>query len=527
MFDDHHDIAGTNSSNITAGGTNSSHDDVDTMHQFYSDGDVIPQVWHPVFIVFAFITSFVASYAAVRLLDHSAWRSEREKEHASMIIIKFPQVVSAIILGFGTVWSVYFVGLAAVTLERAPMCIDWPITAISLAAAVTLMWAGVSIAERDIFAGPNRLELLKDIVVAHRDVTVKGRHNQANRIIHRVAFFHKPWFILTGATVAAAGALTMHYVGMSAVQGPFRKRWSVPYVSVSVGLGVSVCYIGFWILFRLLRWKVEQFWLRPVSAAVIALAVCILNFFGMISITYVYEDRADHSCLDHMDDHILDPNHWTTHHVSAFVVGLMVPTLALLIEHLINRELFHAYCKLKNPTLTMAYILKAAKKSRNAEIRGLSLGIDASNRLKKSESSDDFLASLSYYDETSSGFQSSSLPADIEAPLRSFSMGVSSARMVELTESLGASIDRSSEFQMSSSLPSESEGPRRSFSVASVQMGDLEESVHSIDRSAEFQTSTLHYESSEASRALSSFSMPATRMEGLAEAIEDEGSVGW
>lgn len=526
MFDNHQLIepnsSEANSSVLldTINRADSSHTGDAAMHNYYLNGDVIPQVWNPVFVCFAFITSFVASYAAVRLLDHSTWRSEREKEHASVVIIKFPQVVSAIILGFGTVWSMHFVGMAAVTLNRVPMCIHWPTTAISLAAAVTFMWAGVKIAERDIFAGSDRLKLLKDIVVAHRDVTMKGQHRKANRIIHFVAFLHKPWFILTGATVAAAGALIMHYIGMLAVRGPFKKVWSIPYVSISVALGVVVCCAGFWILFRLLRWKVEQFWLRPVSAAVIASAVCFLHFFGMLSVSYVYQESKDHECVDHMDLHILDPNHWTPHQILALAVGLTVPTLALLIEHLINRELFHAYCKLKNPTLTMAFIVKAAKKSRNAEIRRASMGLMDSAQLRRSQSAyDNFLLDFSSF-EQSSGAQSSSLPSDIEAPLRSCSMNVSSAQMGGFTES---SIDRSSEFQLSS--PSESEGPRRSFSVASARISDLNESIHSMDHSIEFQASTLHYDSSEAPRARSSFSMPATRMAEVIEAMEDEDSL--
>ena len=61
----------------------------------YSHGDIISQHWSRVFVFFAFFTAFIASYSAVRLLDHTLWRSEKEKEYASAIIIKYPQVAAA------------------------------------------------------------------------------------------------------------------------------------------------------------------------------------------------------------------------------------------------------------------------------------------------------------------------------------------------------------------------------------------------------------------------------------------------
>ena len=318
----------------------------------YSHGDIISQHWSGVFFFFAFFTAFIASYSAVRLLDHTLWRSEKEKEYASVIIIKYPQVAAACLLGFGTVWSMHFVGMAAVTLDRTTMCYDWPMTLASLVAAVFSMWVGVAIASRDVFRGPDRLKLLREIVVKRPSVTTKGRHKEANRIIHRVAFGYKPWYIVTGGTSAATGALIMHYIGMMAIKGPFQMRWSFPFVAASVFLGVVVCWAGFWIIFRLLRWKVEQFWLRPASAAVIAAAVCLLNFIGILGVTYEYDDSLVGVC-GAVGKYKMNPETWTPHQTLALAVALGVPSLALLIENCISRELIRAYSNLKDPRLTL------------------------------------------------------------------------------------------------------------------------------------------------------------------------------
>ena len=339
----------------------------------YEDGVVIPQRWSPAFILFAFITSFTASYSAVRLLDHDLWRTEKEKDHASEFIIKHPQAVAAVLLGFGTVWSMHFVGMATVTLEKAPMCYNWPITIGSLASAVVFMWGGVFIASRDIFRDKDRVDKLKKVVINKKHVTAKGRHKQAQRTINLVAFFYQPWFILAGSVVAASGALIMHYTGMIAIEGPFRKVWSIPFVSASVLLGCAVCAVGFWILFRLLLWKVEQFWLRPASAAVIALAVCTLHFFGMLSVTYKFDESKTGTCIERpgYEDDVAQL--WTNHQIIALAVGIAVPSLALLIENLICRELFRAYAKLKDPALTVEFILQAGARSRDSNVRRASL----------------------------------------------------------------------------------------------------------------------------------------------------------
>jgi len=166
--------------------------------------------------------------------------------------------------------------------------------------------------------------------------------------------------------------LIMHYTGMMALRGPFRKSWSIPFVASSTVLGIVVCLVGFWIIFRLLKWKVEQTWLRPVSAAVIAMAVCSLHFFAMLGVTYTYDASNVETCGHVVQIFEHDPNQWTTHQIVALAVALSVPSLALLIENMISRELFHAYRQLKNPALTVEYILKMASKSKDAEVRRLS-----------------------------------------------------------------------------------------------------------------------------------------------------------
>ena len=88
----------------------------------------------------------------------------------------------------------------------------------------------------------------------------------------------------------------MHYVGMIAMKGPFRRIWSFYYLAASVFFGVVICFVGFWILFRPLHWKVEKSWYRQASAAVIALAICFLHFFGMYWLIITLNNFNDFVC---------------------------------------------------------------------------------------------------------------------------------------------------------------------------------------------------------------------------------------
>lgn len=100
--------------------------------------------------------------------------------------------------------------------------------------------------------------------------------------------------------------------------------------------------MGFWIIFRL-RWKIQQLWLRFVSAAVIALAVCGLHFFGMISATYYADPSNSGACQAILHTSSSSPNAWTEHQIIIFTIGVVVLGIALLTEVVINQELIMAY----------------------------------------------------------------------------------------------------------------------------------------------------------------------------------------
>lgn len=313
---------------------------------YYQDGEEIHQQWHPAFVVFAFVIAFVSSYMAVHLLDHDLWRTDEEKKCA---IIMFPRFIAAFMLGFGTVWCMHFVGMGAVTLDRAPICFDWAQTVGSLAASVIFMFIAVMVASTDIFATQDRVQVLKQAILERRNGTVRrsSRHRKKNRKkimkeIFMVISLQQLHPLIIAAVVSATGALVMHYTGMMAMHGPFRKEWNFFVIIASAVTAVFVCFVGFWIIFRL-RWKVRAMWPRVLSAAIIATGVCCLHFMGMLGVKYVADSTAADTCSSRIETSEKSPNAWSTHQTLIVGIGILVPTIAVFVENAINHELLLVY----------------------------------------------------------------------------------------------------------------------------------------------------------------------------------------
>ncbi|CAB9514681.1 MHYT domain signaling protein [Seminavis robusta] len=314
---------------------------------YYEDGEEIEQQWQIGFVVLAYVIAFLGSYSAIRLLEHGLWRSERERDNATTIISRYPKFATAFVLGMCAVWSMHMVGMQAVVLDGVNVCYNWAPSLGSMLLSVTGFWAGVRLASNDIFAGEDRVEILKHLLAGNRHVSSKLNRGKASHHIHMVALFHKLHWIAVASVFAAVGALSMHYVGMISVEGPFRREWNWGFVGGSALLGAFVCFAAFWILFRPLHWKVEKGWYRVAAAGVMAAAVCLLHFLGMLSVTYVADSNQQ------LNNHCSqDFQGWRPNQLQVLCVVLLVPCIAFYVEHTISNELRVTYRQLLDIRLT-------------------------------------------------------------------------------------------------------------------------------------------------------------------------------
>ncbi|KAG5187696.1 hypothetical protein JKP88DRAFT_288001 [Tribonema minus] len=301
--------------------------------------------WNGFVIFISFVVSSMGAYSGVSVLDHHRWR-DGTKVDKTAYILRRPLDWCAFSLACGAIWCMHFLGMSALSLNlpgtTAHVTMEYRLwmTILSILVCVALLRAGIEVAVRDVFAGPERVTRLARIVSEHvavRDVfagpervtrlarivsehrsrdilagpehvtrlarnvsehvakrnTIKDmRSAHHRRRIVRIAYFGQLQHLIGGAALTALGVVVMHYMGMEAMTGAFFIEWNWGWVAGSCVIAFVVALAGFWILFRLLLWKASVTWLKPACAIVIGIAVCAMHYTGVLAARYVYDPAA-------------------------------------------------------------------------------------------------------------------------------------------------------------------------------------------------------------------------------------------
>lgn len=86
---------------------------------------------------------------------------------------------------------------------------------------------------------------------------------------------------IAAGTIMASGILTMHYIGMTAMQTKAKMIISPGIVSASVLIGTVACIAAMWLIFVF-----DGSWQPIISTIVIAVAVCGVHYLGMAAYRY-------------------------------------------------------------------------------------------------------------------------------------------------------------------------------------------------------------------------------------------------
>ena len=172
--------------------------------------------------------------------------------------------------------------------------------------------------------------------------------------------------------IIAVGISGMHYMGMSAVEGPIYIKWDLNYVLASILSGSVVAALAF-----LAREHMPPRFARITKASLLALSVCCVHFIGMTAVTIV-----PHAISAPIEGEIPAP-----------AIAIAVGSIALLI---VGMGLVSAYLDLylekrrnSERRRLMAHI--AALEANKHE---LGLALEAAYAANKSKSA--FLASMSH-----------------------------------------------------------------------------------------------------------------------------------
>lgn len=150
---------------------------------------------------------------------------------------------AAVCLGGVGIWSMHFVGMLALNMEAMAMNFNWGITALSFIAGVLGVYAGLA-------------------VMGHGELKI-------------------PKLIMAGFLVGT-GVVTMHYMGMWAMQMQADIHWNWTIIGISVAIAVVASIVALWLAIN-----VKQMWQILVSALVMGVAVCGMHYTGMAAATFV------------------------------------------------------------------------------------------------------------------------------------------------------------------------------------------------------------------------------------------------
>lgn len=183
----------------------------------------------------------------------------------------------------------------------------------------------------------------------------------------------------TGGAVLGLAVAGMHFVGMSALEGPFLLRWDWPYVFAAIGLGVGLSMAAAVAGTRIANSRGRQF-----AALLLVIAICALHFTAMTGEAMVFNPTIPYSVV------VLDPKTLAiaVAAVTCLIVGMGLAG-ALLDRYIALRRSSEA-------ERLRAHIVELEETKKTLEETSLELRValakaDAANAAKSS-----FLAAMSH-----------------------------------------------------------------------------------------------------------------------------------
>ncbi|MEV5651722.1 MHYT domain-containing protein [Nocardia sp. NPDC052254] len=184
-------------------------------------------------------------------------------------------VTAAVALGGTGVWVMHFIAMLGFSVHGATIRYNIPITLISVAIAIVVVWIGLSLVLR--------------------------RGTSA---------------LLTGGAVTGIGVAAMHYAGMYAMKTDVAMRYDPWLVLVSIVIAVVAATAALWFALH-----VQGVPATIASAMIMGVAVCGMHYTGM------YAMQA------HMSDHMGTPSGAQAGQLlTPLIIGVSMVTLLLFLQ---------------------------------------------------------------------------------------------------------------------------------------------------------------------------------------------------
>ncbi|MEU6561401.1 MHYT domain-containing protein [Nocardia nova] len=181
--------------------------------------------------VLAYLMSFIGSVLALRCATHA----KASRWPGGWLI------AAAISLGGAGIWVMHFTAMLGFSIHGASIRYDVPMTLVSAAIAVIVVWAGLSI-----------------VVRGHREVIA----------------------LPLGGMITGFGVAAMHYLGMYAMHSGAHIEYSTGLVALSLVIAVVAATAALWFVLH-----VRGLTATLGAAAIMGIAVCGMHYTGMASMT--------------------------------------------------------------------------------------------------------------------------------------------------------------------------------------------------------------------------------------------------
>ncbi|WP_063833740.1 MHYT domain-containing protein [Nocardia sp. NRRL WC-3656] len=215
----------------------------------------------------AYVMSVIGSLLALRCMV----RARANPERRGWV------VTAAVALGGTGVWVMHFIAMLGFSVHGATIRYDIPITLISAAIAVVVVWIGLS------------------LVIRRRGDTSA---------------------LLTGGAVTGLGVAAMHYAGMYAMKTDVAMHYDAWLVLVSIVIAVVAATAALWFALH-----VEGLLATIGSAMIMGVAVCGMHYTGM------YAMQA------HMAEHMQAPSGAQANQLlTPLIIGVSMVTLLLFLQ---------------------------------------------------------------------------------------------------------------------------------------------------------------------------------------------------
>ena len=213
----------------------------------------------------AYVMSVIGSLLALRCMV----RARANPGHRGWI------VTAAVALGGTGVWVMHFIAMLGFSVHGATIRYNIPITLISVAIAIVVVWIGLSLVLR--------------------------RGTSA---------------LLTGGTVTGVGVAAMHYAGMYAMKTDVAMRYDPWLVLISIAIAVVAATAALWFALH-----VQDLPATIGSAMIMGVAVCGMHYTGM------------YSMQAHMSDHMHAPSGAQAGQLlTPLIIGVSMVTLLLFLQ---------------------------------------------------------------------------------------------------------------------------------------------------------------------------------------------------